>query len=114
MGTQNEQGYSFYILIAFYFDVLMHLMRTTVTLDSDVERILRDEIHRSRRSFKEVLNDAVRRALKPKSPHLPNLLPPVPMGVMPGVDPARLPDLADDLEVDAYRALSSRQRVSEG
>jgi hypothetical protein len=26
-------------------------MRTTVTLDSDVERILREEIHRSRKSF---------------------------------------------------------------
>ncbi len=85
-------------------------MRTTVTLDSDVERILRDEIHRTRRSFKEILNDAVRTALKPKPPRLPTLLPPVSMGVMTGVDPARFTNLADELEVEAYRRLAAPRK----
>lgn len=82
-------------------------MRTTVTLDSDVERILREEIHRSRKSFKVILNDAVRAALKPKSQQLPKLLPPVSMGIMTGVDPVRFTNMADELEADAYRRLSN-------
>ncbi|MEI6321538.1 MAG: antitoxin [bacterium] len=85
-------------------------MRTTVTLDSDVERILRDEIHRSRKSFKQILNDAVRSALKPKSRELPKLLPPVSMGIMPGIDPVRLTDLADELEAETYRSLSTAKQ----
>ena len=85
-------------------------MRTTVTIDSDVERILRDEIHRSRKSFKVVLNNAVRTALKPKSPQLPKLLPPVSMGVMNGTDPMRLTNLADELEATAYRTLARTRK----
>ena len=81
-------------------------MRTTVTLDSDVERILRDEVHRSRKSFKEILNNAVRTALRPKSRPFPELLPPVSMGTAPGVDPAGFAALADELEVEAYRRLA--------
>lgn len=85
-------------------------MRTTVTLDSDVESILREEIHRTRRSFKAVLNDAVRAALKPKSKQLPRLLPPVSMGVMAGVDPTRYTHLADELEAEAYRRLADSRK----
>ena len=39
-------------------------MRTTVTLDTDVERMLRNAMHRSRKSFKRALNDAVRSGLR--------------------------------------------------
>jgi hypothetical protein len=35
-------------------------MRTTVTLDKDVERLLRRAMHSRRKSFKETLNDAIR------------------------------------------------------
>jgi hypothetical protein len=35
-------------------------MRTTVTLDPDVQRLLDEAQHRSKRPFKQVLNDAVR------------------------------------------------------
>ena len=38
-------------------------MRTTVTLDPDVQRLLKDAEHRSGRPFKQVLNDAVRSGL---------------------------------------------------
>jgi hypothetical protein len=75
-------------------------MRTTVTLDADVFRSLRDEAHRSSRPFKAVLNDAVRRGLSPARPgprrryrvkvHAAKLAP--------GVDPLRLNQLADELE----------------
>lgn len=87
-------------------------MRTTVTLDSDVERILRDEVHRSRKSFKDVINEAVRTALKPRAGQLPKLLPPVSMGVMPGIDPASFNNLADELEADAYRRLATPRKAA--
>ena len=38
-------------------------MRTTVTLDPDVQRLLKEAEHRSGRPFKQVLNDAVRAGL---------------------------------------------------
>ncbi|MHB8524501.1 MAG: hypothetical protein ACYDH9_27615, partial [Limisphaerales bacterium] len=42
-------------------------MRTTVTLEKDVEGMLRDEMHRSRRSFKQTLNAALRSGLTGKA-----------------------------------------------
>jgi len=38
-------------------------MRTTLTLDPDVARMLTDEAHRLRKPFKQVVNDALRRGL---------------------------------------------------
>ncbi|MBI4891972.1 MAG: antitoxin [Acidobacteria bacterium] len=39
-------------------------MRTTVTLDSDVERLLKSAVRESGTSFKKVLNDAIREGLR--------------------------------------------------
>jgi hypothetical protein len=39
-------------------------MRTTVTLDPDVESILRKEVRRRGEPFKQVLNDAIRAGLR--------------------------------------------------
>lgn len=38
-------------------------MRTTLTLDPDVARLVEDAVHRERRSMRQVVNDALRRAL---------------------------------------------------
>ena len=38
-------------------------MRTTVTIDSDTEALLREEVARTGSSFKVVLNESIRRAL---------------------------------------------------
>lgn len=38
-------------------------MRTTVTIDPDTEHLLRSEILRTGQSFKQVLNQSIRRAL---------------------------------------------------
>jgi hypothetical protein len=46
-------------------------MRTTVTLDPDVARLLEEAQHRSKRPFKQVLNDAVRAGLKRPAARLP-------------------------------------------
>ncbi len=39
-------------------------MRTTVTLDPDVETLLRKEVRRRGESFKQVLNNAIRAGLR--------------------------------------------------
>lgn len=40
-------------------------MRTTLSLDPDVARLIEDEVHRLRKPFKEVVNEALRRGLAP-------------------------------------------------
>ena len=41
-------------------------MRTIVTLDPDVQTMLRDAAHRSGKPFKLTLNDAIRAGLRPE------------------------------------------------
>lgn len=80
-------------------------MRTTVTLDKDVERLLREAMHRSRSSFKETLNAAIRAGLRPKFPGASRgsfVVKAKPMGLRPGLDPAGFNKLADELEVAAF------------
>lgn len=80
-------------------------MRTTVTLDNDVERLLRDAMHRKRKSFKETLNEAVRAGLSEKpsqSPRAPFVVKARPMGLRAGIDPTSFNKLVDELEVDDF------------
>jgi len=79
-------------------------MRTTLTLEPDVMRLLEDEVHRQRRPFKQVVNDAIRRGLSPRPAGGP--LPAYRTVVhkaklRPGVDPGSLNRLADEAEEDA-------------
>jgi hypothetical protein len=85
-------------------------MRTTVTLDPDVEQLLRDAAQQRRISFKEALNQAIRAALL-QGTHLPNNESPFVvharrMGLRPGLDSGRLNQIADELEADAFDQLS--------
>lgn len=80
-------------------------MRTTVTLDPDVEQLLRDATHSTGLNFKEALNNGLRRGLA----HLAATASPTPfivrarpMGLRVGLDPTRLHDLEDDLEAEAF------------
>ena len=87
-------------------------MRTTVTLEKDVERILRDAMHRSRKSFKQTLNAAVRAGLggRPVTAGATQfVIEARPLGLRSGVDPASFNKLADDLEIDAL--LDKNRRV---
>lgn len=82
-------------------------MRTTVTLDEDVERLLREAMHRSRSGFKETLNEAIRAGLSRKTAgpkRRPFVIQARPMGLRPGLDPAGLNKLADEFEVEAFLA----------
>ena len=68
-------------------------MRTTVTLDKDVERMLREAMHRTRRSFKETLNAAVRMGLAggpPDKKLAPFIVKARAMSLRAGIDPAGL------------------------
>lgn len=80
-------------------------MRTTVTLDRDVERILRETSVRTRRPFKKVLNETLRFALEiqasSENPE-PFAVEARPMGLMAGWDPSGFNQLADDLEAEAF------------
>ena len=86
-------------------------MRTTVTLDRDVERLLRDAMHHSRRGFKETLNAALRTSLsgRPSRPRrVPFIVKARSMGLRPGIDPASFNRLVDDLEIDAAVTATKR------
>jgi hypothetical protein len=81
-------------------------MRTTLTLDSDVFRLVEEAVHRERRPMKQVVNDALRRGLtRPAaSSEEPYELVAHESELQPGVDPGRLNQLADELEDEAVVA----------
>lgn len=78
-------------------------MRTTVTLDDDVASRVKELAHVRRTSFKEALNEVLRRGLNAQDlegaaePRFE--VRPHPGGFRPGVDPRRLNQLVDELEV---------------
>lgn len=89
-------------------------MRATLTLDPDVVRMIEEEVHRQRKPFKQVVNDALRRGLTPAGrraagpryrvrPHAAHLLP--------DLDRGKLNSLADELEDRALVAKIRRRRT---
>jgi len=85
-------------------------MRTTLTLDSDVVRLIDEAVHRERRPMKQVVNEALRQALAPPSSRERVRLVAHRSAVRPGIDLARLNQLADELEDDALLADARRSR----
>ena len=88
-------------------------MRTTVTLDRDVERILRETAARTHRPFKKVLNDTLRAGIEQSTGtgHAePFVLKARPMGLRAGYDPAGFNQLADDLEAEAFLETTRKLR----
>ena len=85
-------------------------MRTTVTLDPDVEHLLRDAMQRRRLSFKEALNQAIRtglsRATSLSADETPFVVRARRMGLRAGFDAGRLNQIADELEAEAFDGLS--------
>ena len=75
-----------------------------MTLDPDVERMLAEEVHRLRRPYKQVVNDAIRRGLTPRlsdAPVRPYRAVVHKATLRPGIDPGTLNRLADEFEDDA-------------
>jgi hypothetical protein len=83
-------------------------MRTTVTLDDDLAEALNRAARLTGRSFKAVVNDTLRRGLAQSGSGTAGLEPfvvePQSCGWMPGIDPLRLNQLVDGLEIEAWPA----------
>ena len=89
----------------------MHV-RTTLTLDADVAKLLADEAHRTRKTFKQVVNDAIRRGLSsglPAPTPAPYLIEPHVATLAAGLDPERMNALVDELEDATSLAKSVRE-----
>ena len=80
-------------------------MRTTVTLDKDVEQMMREAMHCQSQSFKKVLNAAIRAGLSTSSKgrkRAPFKVKSHPMRLRSGIDPSSFNKLIDALEIDAF------------
>jgi hypothetical protein len=87
-------------------------MRTTLTLDPDVARLVDEAVHRRRTSMKQVINDAIRQSLsQPSSRRELYHLPVHEATLQPGLDLAGFNRLADELEDEAI--LAARQRPAQ-
>ncbi len=86
------------------------MRRTTVTLDADVEQRLREAMRRQGKGFKETLNDVLRRGLtsSPDQESEPFEVEFRPLRLRTGLDPARLRDLDDDLEIEEFLRKTAR------
>jgi len=88
-------------------------MRTTLTLDADVARMVQEEVHRVRQPLKRVVNEALRRGLgspRPRGQAKAYRVRPHAARLLPGVDRARLNALADELANAGFQAAHKRGR----
>jgi hypothetical protein len=89
-------------------------MRTTVTLDPDVERLLKANMQRHRKSFKQTLNEAIRRGLLAETKSVMRKSFKVkarPMGLRVGIDPTKLNQLAEKMEIESYIEAARRREA---
>lgn len=79
-------------------------MRTTLTLDPDVAKLLEEEAHRRRLPWKQVVNDAIRRGLaagKQSRKEKRYRVIPHKTTLRAGIDPTSFNKLVDELEDEA-------------
>ena len=83
-------------------------VRTTLTIDDDVATTLRALARSSGKTFKAVVNEAIRNGLMTGEKPVPTReafkVPSAPRGFLPGIDPLKLNQLMDDLEADDFLA----------
>ena len=81
-------------------------MRTTLTIDDDIAAALKDCARASGRSFKAVVNEVMRNGLtvgdKPLTGRPRFKVESARRGFLPGVDPLKLNQLMDELEVEDF------------
>ena len=77
-------------------------MRTTLTLDADLAKKVKDLAHRRGESFKQTLNDVIRRGLAARAQPSGTryTIEPHHGGFRPGIDPGKLNQLVDQLDVE--------------
>jgi len=85
-------------------------VRTTLTLDDDVARLVEEQVHRTRTTVKQVINDAIRAALAPRPARsTPYRVRVHHATLAPGLDLAGFNKLADELEDEAIMRLAQQQ-----
>ena len=79
-------------------------MRTTLTLDDDIAHSLKEQARLLNKPFKQVVNDTLRRGMSPAVGETRAIyrVKPLHGGFVPGVDPEKLNQLNDELEVEDY------------
>lgn len=81
-------------------------MRTTLTVDDDIVEELRRRAASSRQGFKSVVNELLRRGMAAGSQPLSSpgrfAVKAKSCGFLPGVDPLKLNQLADELETEEF------------
>jgi hypothetical protein len=86
-------------------------MRTTLTLEPDLAKKLKDLAHRRGESFKQTLNDVVRRGLAARvqrRPGAPYTVESHYGGFRAGIDPGKLNQLVDQLDAEDFIASAGR------
>lgn len=80
-------------------------MRTTLSLDDDVARLLQREVRRSGASFKETVNRCLRQGLIASSrrPAKPFAVTPRPLGLPPGLSYDNAEELIEALEGPTHK-----------
>ena len=85
-------------------------MRTTLTLDDDVAEKLREQVRLQDRSFKQVVNDVLRRGLSSDARETPTAvyrIVPNHSALAPGIDPMKLSQISDKLEGESFGGAST-------
>ena len=86
-------------------------MRTTLTLDPDVDKLLEQEVRRTRKPFKQVVNEVLRRGLtRGREQPRKLVLKVYDSRLRPGYDPRSFNALADELEDAQVLHKGSRAR----
>lgn len=87
-------------------------MRTTLTLDEDVVESLKKLASRSETSFKAVVNETLRRGLRAqdKTGRKRFKVETFKSAFQPGIDPEKLGQLVDELEVEDFARETSSGR----
>lgn len=85
-------------------------MRTTITLDPDVAMKVRERVEQSHLTLKEVINETLRAGLKVSAPKPRRrfVVKPLNLEFRPGIDPNRLNQLLDEMEVEELFAKQAR------
>lgn len=83
-------------------------MTTTLTIDDDIARKLKERARREKNSFKGTVNEALQRGLGGTAPPQDFEVVPYKAGFVAAVDPNRLNQLSDDLEAESFTAEAHR------
>jgi hypothetical protein len=81
-------------------------VRTTLTLDDDVAKLVREEVRRTGGSFKGTVNTLLRRGLirsNQKDKQKPFVVTPLPLGLRPGLSYDCIAELLEEAEGPFHR-----------